>query len=160
MTNPTRGFECHLWNVKTGREKPLLGLTQARNALGEEKVDNDSLSPDGRWYIVSERWGRYLISSIDGTNTHIGDTGSGTNYRNVVWFPDSTRWLEIFQNGSEAYQVNLHDVLRPRFCEAISLKHDALLLGKIQSILPSGPACVQIHLSPHLQTVGAVGFPC
>ncbi len=94
-------------DIATGQETKLPGLTAHRRTLGEEVVDSECVSPDGKWYTCSARWNECLLAEVNGTRHFLYPyTGEGDHHREILWLPDSRHWLERY-----GYDANLNMVM-------------------------------------------------
>jgi len=100
-------------NVKTGLEEKLAAFTEARNEFGTEIVDDQRVSPDGRWFVCSDRWGECLLAEVNGPHHYTYPSADSANYRSLLWMPDGHHWLEGYVNGGSASRLILHDTEHP-----------------------------------------------
>jgi len=119
---------AYVLDTRTGRDARLPGLTRALAEMEPEIVDDEDVSPDGKWLLWSERWGRCLLASVKGTETRTCPEDDDGCYRWVRWLPDSRRWLEFFGCNGRAHHVLLHDVRRPKLAQHVPVagREDAL----------------------------------
>lgn len=101
-------------NLKTGRETRLPYLTRALNSFSHEIIDSRGISPDGKWFLWSNRWGNTLVTEVNGPHHYESlNQDSGDNYKTVFWLPDSRHWLENFNVNGKTHWLVLHDVKKP-----------------------------------------------
>jgi hypothetical protein len=123
-------------NIRTGLEQKLPGLTEARNSLQEEVVDSQGVSPDGKWFVCSARWGDCLLAEVNGRRNRIYPNAfSDDNYdRSLFWMADSRHWLENYGNGSSRKML-LHDVDHPKSTISIPIGNKGDLLGDLEMVI-------------------------
>jgi len=101
-------------NIDTQQDTKLPGLTASRQELAAEVEDSQCISPDGKWFLCSARWGRCLLAEVNGTRHYsYPDAEAGECYRDTLWLPDSRHWLERYGVNSQTYCVLLHDTQHP-----------------------------------------------
>jgi hypothetical protein len=129
-------------NVRTGTETRLTGLTRSRDDLDAEVVDSQCVSPDGKWFLCSARWGECLLAEVNGTRHFL--------YPNIVdhdcsrglhWLSDSRHWLERYGGGGEIHALILHDVENPKQATELPVNKDKEI-ADIQIISTLDKACV------------------
>lgn len=110
-------------------------LTKAVNAEPWEIVDDQCVSPNGRWFVRSGRWDTCLLTSIDGGSRHVYPSLHSECYRRIFWLADSRHWIEAYTVNMECKQLVLHDVLKPSVSTSLSIAHEALLFGHLRAVL-------------------------
>lgn len=127
---------AYLLDIRSGRDLYLPDLTRHLDWLHPEIVDSQALSPDGQRMIWSERWGRCMVCAVrSGLRTSTREDSDGS-YRDVHWFPDSRRWLEIFRMNGRARSALLHDAARPGWAQAVPVGERSALLAAVRAVLP------------------------
>jgi len=132
-------------NITTGSERELPGLTAAIDADDWKIVDNQCVSPDGRWFVRSGRWDNCLLASIDGSHKHIYPSLATDCYREIFWLSDSRHWIEAFGVNMECKKLVLHDVLAPGVSTSLPVSDQALLLGHLRAV-PALSRAISIKL--------------
>jgi len=122
---------CRL-DLRTGPDQPLPGLSEAMDELGPEVIDSDAPSPDGRWLLISDRWGDCLLAAVDGSRQYRYPSLDTGCYRSVFWMPDSRHWIEYFWDGGN-YLV-LHDVRHPGLSRSLPVGGKAGLLSSLGAV--------------------------
>ncbi len=97
-------------NIVSGRETSLPLLTNIRNEFEAEVVDDQSISPDGKWYVVSERWDHFLLARTDGSYSRTIESGDGSAYRHFIWLPDSQSFIELLRLNNKINSAWIHFV--------------------------------------------------
>lgn len=135
-------------NIKTGREQKLPGLTQARDHLPAETVDDQCVSPDGRWFLCSARWDQCLLAEVNGTRYHLYDSADDSAYRSFRWMPDSRHWLEEYGDGGRTSHLILHDTEHPDFKEAIPVGKNGDVLVTLRAVISRQDAITLVDADP------------
>ena len=113
-------------NIETGQETKLPGLTAIRRQLGEEVVDAECVSPDGKWYVGSARWGRCLLAEVNGTRHSLYPyAAQGDHRRFLLWLPDARHWLERYYLDDSTYRLILHDTQNPKASVKLSMEAES-----------------------------------
>lgn len=145
--------ERHIYrkDIVTGTDTFLPGLTESRDLLGSEVVDDQMVSPDGKWFVCSARWDDCLLASVGGKLHHIYPSKDSSSYRGFYWLPDSRYWIESYRNSNI-----IHDVQNPTLAQELALapnlKPDAYL-SRDQVVCIEWPDdqvddAGQLHLDP------------
>ena len=111
-------------NVRTGRDEKLAAFTEARNDFATEVVDDQRVSPDGRWFVCSDRWGECLLAEVNGAHHYTYPSADSANYRSLLWMPDGHHWLEGYVNGGSASRLILHDTEHPQSSVSIPIRSE------------------------------------
>lgn len=99
-------------NIRTKQEQKLDALTKIRDEFGGEVIDSQAVSPDGKWFLCSTRWGPCLLAAVDGSRQFLCTSKNDDSYRSVYWLSDSRHWLEALRNNDKRL-LFLHDVEHP-----------------------------------------------
>jgi hypothetical protein len=121
-------------NLQTGRERKLPALARSLNGLREEVIDSQAVSPDGKWFLRSERWGECLLAEVNGSRSHLYPSLDNYSYRSVLWLADSRRWLEFFNLNGTTRGLRLHDVTRPKYSLDLPIRGRQQLLCRIEVV--------------------------
>lgn len=118
--------ERHIYrkDIVTGQDTLLPGLTASREQFSTEVVDDQQVSPDGNWYLCSNRWGDCLLTSIEGTGHRVYPSKDDAAYRGFHWTPDSRHWIESYGEGGTIKHLILHDVRKPAFSQELTFDKD------------------------------------
>jgi hypothetical protein len=110
-------------NIATGQETKLPGLTASREQLYAEVEDSQCVSPDGKWFLCSARWGECLLAEVNGTRHYLyPDAEGGLCYRKTLWLPDSRHWIERYGINAQTHRLLLHDTQNPKLSVPLPLK--------------------------------------
>ncbi|HLK59673.1 MAG TPA: hypothetical protein VKU00_24140, partial [Chthonomonadaceae bacterium] len=132
-------------DLQTGQEIRLPGLTQSREKFEAECVDDQDVSPDGKWYLCSARWGECLLAEVTGTRYFTYPYKNSEDYRHLYWSADSRYWAENFSNDWESHQLQLYDIENPRSSVSLSLAGREGLIGFLTAIIsPQRAIAVQL----------------
>ena len=96
-------------------------------------MDSQAVSPDGRWYLCSNRWDDCLLAEVGGKRSYRYPSRNSDCYRHVLWMADGRRWLENFLVNGFSHRLVLHDVANPKLSTAIPLADKAALYGHLQA---------------------------
>lgn len=136
-------------NVRTGQEKRLNGLTASLEDLGGETVDDQAVSPDGKWFLCSSRWEDCELAEVNGSRHYsysLKDTdqyyvSDDTDcYRSFLWMPDSRHWLENLHLNDACHRLIMHDVEHPKQSTPLPIGKNAELYARIKQLLPGQQA--------------------
>jgi hypothetical protein len=108
-------------SIVDDHEEKLSELTKAFKDFGGETMDEQNVSPDGKWFIRSDRWGKCLQAEVNGKQKYIVDEFDGDTYRNVFWTGDSRYWLEQFRLNDDVRCIRLHDVTSSKASQDLSI---------------------------------------
>lgn len=101
-------------DLRTGRDTELPGLTAARDQLSEEVIDSQCVSPDGKWFVCSARWGDCLLAEVNGKRRYLYSSVQDDAYRSILWLPDCRHWLERYGQNGRVSRMVLHDIENPQ----------------------------------------------
>ena len=136
-------------NILTGQEKPLPGIIQARNLLQEDTVDDQCVSPDGRWFLCSSRWDGCLLAEVEGTRHTLYKSADDDAYRSFWWTADSRYWLENYHTNGTASRLILHDIAHPDFQESIPIGNHGAVFGALEAVISPREGITLQDLYPH-----------
>lgn len=125
---------AYLLDLRTRHDTLLPSLTGALNSVNPEIVDSMAVSPDGRWFAWSERWGCCLVAQVKGRRRYLYPEDDDGCYRRVLWMADSRRWLEMFHVNGRVHHLILHDVTRPVLARMLPLRDQRGLLANISQV--------------------------
>jgi hypothetical protein len=141
-------------NIRTGRERKLTGLTKAIEDFGGEVVDDQNVSPDGKWYLWSQRWGGCLLASVNGKRQHLYDSADDECYRSLLWMTDGYHWLENYYLNGKTKHLVLHDVRDPKTAITFPITGREELFCHLQCILSPQEMVAVAVLEPDVDDLG------
>jgi hypothetical protein len=121
-------------DIRSAKETRLEDLTRNRERFATDQVDCQCVSPDGKWFICSDRWGNCHLAAVNGPSHYIYKTGNRDCDREVVWLADNTHWLENLHVYSTSRRLLLHDTRNPAVTEEVALGHNAELFGCLRIV--------------------------
>jgi hypothetical protein len=98
------------YDIVTKRETILEHLTRNRLGFEPERSEDLAVSPDGKWFAQSVRFGGSLIAEVEGPRRGESDAGgNGGLYKGIFWSADSRSWFEVF-TVNKYWGIVAHDV--------------------------------------------------
>jgi hypothetical protein len=131
-----------LYDLHTGRETSLFGLTRllASNSVGSEM--DASPSPNGRWILWSDNRHGFRAATVEGKQLRLFPEQPQNAYGDVLWLSDNRHWLHFLWDtkSRRITGVHLHDIDQPTRVQTLPI----LAASPIQSSYP-GFALMQDH---------------